>query len=57
MFLTAEQVGGIVRAIAAAVGGYFVGQGVVDAETASVIGGAATTLIVAIWSVLTKKSA
>lgn len=57
MFLTAEQVGGIVRAVAAAAAGYFVGQGVVDAETAQIIGGALTTIAVAVWSVWTKKAA
>jgi len=55
MFLTADQVGGIVRAVVAAAAGYFVGQGVVDAETAQVIGGALTTLVVAVWSVWAKK--
>jgi membrane protein DedA with SNARE-associated domain len=56
-FLTAEQIGGIVRAVVAAAGGYFVGQGLVDAETMTTIGGAVTTLIVAVWSVLKKKAA
>lgn len=56
-FLSAEQVGGIVRAVVAAAGGYFVGQGVVDAETMTVIGGAVTTLVVAVWSVIQKKKA
>lgn len=55
MFLTAEQFGGIVRAVVAAAGGYFVGQGLIDTETATVIGGAVTTIAVAIWSVLAKK--
>lgn len=55
--ITAEQVGGIVRAIAAAVGGYFVGQGVIDAETATALAGAAVTIAVAVWSVWTKKQA
>lgn len=54
--MNAEQLAGVVRAVAAAIGGYFVGQGVVDAETASVIGGAATTIIVAVWSVWSKKN-
>lgn len=56
-FLTAEQVGGIARAVLAAVGGYLVGNGVVDAETVQVISGAATTIIVAVWSVWAKKQA
>ena len=56
MFLTAEQVGGIVRAVVAAAAGYFVGQGVMDAETAQVIGGALTTLAVAVWSIWAKRA-
>lgn len=56
-FLSAEQVGGIVRAVVAAAGGYFVGQGLVDAETMTTIGGAVTTLVVAVWSVIQKKKA
>lgn len=56
-FLSAEQVGGVVRAVVAAAGGYFVGIGAVDAETAQVIGGAVTTIVVAVWSVLIKKKA
>ncbi len=55
--ITAEQVGGIVRALAAAVGGYFVGQGVIDAETATALAGAAVTIATAIWSVWAKKRA
>ena len=53
--ITTEQVGGIVRAIVAAAGGYFVGQGLVDAETMLTVGGAVTTLAVAIWSIYSKK--
>lgn len=55
--ITTEQVGGIVRAIVAAAGGYFVGQGLVDAETMMTVGGAITTLAVAIWSIYSKKKA
>ena len=53
--ITTEQVGGIVRALVAAAGGYFVGQGLVDAETMMTVGGAITTLAVAIWSIYSKK--
>jgi hypothetical protein len=55
--MTQEQVGGIVRAVVAAAGGYFVGQGLVDAQTMMTIGGAVTTLAVAGWSVWNKRSA
>ena len=55
--MTADQVGGIVRALIAAVGGYFVGQGLVDSETMLTLGGAVTTLVVAVWSIYSKKKA
>ena len=51
-----DQVGGVVRALVAAGGGYFVGQGLIDAETAMTIGGAVTTLVVAAWSVWSKRA-
>jgi hypothetical protein len=53
--MTHEQFGGIVRALVAAAGGYFVGQGLVDAETMMTVGGAITTLAVAVWSIYSKK--
>ena len=53
--ITTEQVGGIVRALVAAAGGYFVGQGLIDAETMLTVGGAVTTLAVAVWSIYSKK--
>ena len=53
--MTHEQVGGIVRALVAAAGGYFVGQGLVDAETMMTVGGAITTIAVACWSIYSKK--
>jgi hypothetical protein len=48
--MTGEQIAGIVRAIVAAVGGYLVGKGLADAETAA-------TIVAAVWSVLSKKKA
>ena len=53
--MTHEQFGGIVRALVAAAGGYFVGQGLIDAQTMMTLGGAITTLAVAIWSIYLKK--
>ena len=53
--MSGEQIGGIVRAIASAVGGYFVGKGVIDGETVATIGGALATIAVAVWSYLSKK--
>ena len=48
--MTGDQIAGVIRAVVAALGGYFVGQGVTDAETVATIGGAAATLGAAIWS-------
>lgn len=55
--MTASEVGGIARALASALGGYLVGKGLVDSETAVALGGAATTIIVAIWSIIDKRKA
>lgn len=55
--MTQEQVGGIVRALVAAVGGYVVGQGLIDSETMLAVGGAITTLAVAVWSIYSKRPA
>ena len=53
--MTQEQVGGIVRALVSAAGGYLVGQGLIDAQTMMTVGGAITTLAVAVWSIYSKK--
>lgn len=55
--MNGEQIGGIVRAVVSAIGGFFVGKGVLDAETATALAGAAATIAVAVWSVLAKKKA
>lgn len=55
--MNAEQVMGIVRAVVAAVGGWAVGQGWLDNETAVTVGGAVTTIVVAAWSVWAKREA
>jgi energy-converting hydrogenase Eha subunit B len=55
--MSSIEIGGIARALVAALGGYLVGQGLVDAETATTIGGAVTTLVVALWSVWSKRKA
>jgi hypothetical protein len=55
--MTAQEISGIVRALVSALGGYLVGQGLVDSETAMTIGGAVTTLVVACWSIYSKRKA
>ena len=55
--MTQDQVGGIVRALVSAAGGYFVGQGLIDAQTMMTLGGAVTTIAVAVWSMYVKRPA
>ena len=49
------QIGGIIRAMVAAVGGYFVGKGIVDQATVEGVAGAISVLAVAVWSVWNKR--
>ena len=53
--MTGEQIAGVIRALSAAIGGYFVGKGVVDADTVAAIGGGLATVATAIWSIWSKK--
>jgi len=55
--MTADQVWGIVRAILAAVGGYFVAKGTVNADWLNTALGGLGTVFVAVWSVFAKKPA
>jgi len=57
MNMKTDEIGGIVRALVSALGGYLVGQGLVDSETAMTIGGGITTIVVAIWSIYSKRKA
>lgn len=53
--MTGEQIGGLVRALIAALGGYAIGQGWADAELVATLGGAAATIAAAVWSFMSKK--
>jgi hypothetical protein len=53
--MTGDQIGGIARAIIAALGGYAIGQGWADAELVATLGGAAATIAAAVWSFVSKK--
>ena len=55
--MTGEQIAGVIRALVAAVGGYFVGKGLVDADTVAAIGGGLATVATAAWSIWAKKQA
>ena len=46
--MNTEQIGALIRAILSAVGGYFVGKGIIDASTMTAIVGALATVGVAI---------
>jgi len=50
--MSTDAIQGIVRAVLAAVGGFIVGKGWIDADTWTQVGGAALTILTAIWSVL-----
>lgn len=52
--MNGEQIGGIVRAILATVGGVLATKGYLDASTWQVIAGAAATIVTAIWSYKSK---
>jgi hypothetical protein len=54
--MTTEQFSGILRAVLSAAGGFAVGKGYLDAETATAISGALVTIAVAVWSVRAKKA-
>ena len=52
-----DEIGGIVRAILAALGGVLVTKGYIDNATMLAIVGALVTIITAAWSVWQKKNA
>jgi hypothetical protein len=51
------EIGGIVRTLVSALGGYLVAKGAIDSETATTVGGSLATIIVAVWSVWSKRKA
>lgn len=55
--MTSNELAGIVRTIAAAAFGLLVGKGIIDAETAAGLAGAAGVVATAIWSVWAKRRA
>ena len=55
--MTVDQFGGIARALIAALGGYLVGLGILDASTMTTIGGAVVTLAITAWSIYTNRPA
>jgi hypothetical protein len=55
--MTGDQIWGIARAVLAAIGGYFVAKGTINADWLNTVLGGAGTIFVAVWSVLSKKPA
>lgn len=54
--MTSDQIGGIIRAVLAAVFGYITGKGWIDGATATTISGAIATLAITAWSVWTNRA-
>ena len=50
-----DEILGIVRTLLSAIGGYAVAKGLLDQATMITIAGAAASIIVAIWSVTSKR--
>jgi hypothetical protein len=57
MKVNSTEIGGIVRTLVSALGGYLVAKGAIDSETATTVGGSLATIIVAVWSVWSKRKA
>ena len=55
--MNSQELGGVVRVLLSALGGYFAGQGYIDGELAQALAGAAATVVVAGWSVHSKRRA
>ena len=53
--MNAEQIGGIVRALLAAVSGWAVGHGYLDNNTALAVSGGLVTIATAAWSYYTNR--
>ena len=53
--MNANEVGGIVRAVVAGLGGILVAVGYTDERTVSLIAGATATVGTAVWSVVAKR--
>ena len=55
--MSSEELGGVIRTLAAAGFGYLTGHGYIDGATAQALAGAVATIGVAVWSVLAKRRA
>lgn len=55
--MNTDQIGGVVRAVLAALGGFLVGKGILDSGTATTLAGALTTIIISVWSAWSNRPA
>ncbi len=53
--MSGDEIGGVVRAVVAFLGGFLVSKGLVDAATLTAVAGALATLAAAAWSVYSKR--
>lgn len=53
--MTKTELQGVVRTLLAAIGGFAVARGWIDAETSVALAGAGATVVVAVWSVKSKR--
>jgi hypothetical protein len=51
-----DELYGVARAVLSALGGFLVGKGYIDSETAVALAGAGATIIAAVWSVKAKRA-
>lgn len=49
-----DKLFGVIRTLAAAGFGYIAGKGMIDGATAEALAGAVATIVVAVWSVVSK---
>lgn len=53
--MTKNEIYGVARTLLAAVSGFAVARGWIDSETAVALAGAGATIVVAVWSVRSKR--
>ena len=54
--MSKNEVYGVARAILSAAGGFLVGKGYIDSETAVSLAGAIATIAAAVWSIKSKRA-
>lgn len=57
MNFTSDQIGGVLRAILAAAGGYFVAKGTITADQLTTLTGLVGPILAAVWSIYSNRPA